>query len=104
MGSRSKQEVIERLQAFEKTLAPGAWLTGSGWDQNDWPDKAFPTAADLDAAFPDRPIWLERVDGHAGWANSAALKLAAAKNRACLPPTGNRRAVESNAPPASRPA
>jgi len=79
VGSRSKQEVIERLQAFEKTLAPGAWLTGSGWDQNDWPDKAFPTAADLDAAFPDRPIWLERIDGHAGWANSAALKLAAAK-------------------------
>ena len=79
VGSRSKPEVIERLQAFEKTLAPGAWLTGSGWDQNDWPDKAFPTAADLDAAFPDRPVWLERIDGHAGWANSAALKLAAAK-------------------------
>lgn len=79
VGSGSKQEVIARLQAFEKTLAPGAWLTGSGWDQNDWPDKAFPTAADLDAVFPDRPIWLERIDGHAGWANSAALKLAAAK-------------------------
>ena len=79
VGSRSKPEVIERLQAFEKTLAPGAWLTGSGWDQNDWPDKAFPTAADLDAAFPDRPVWLERIDGHAGWANSAALQLAAAK-------------------------
>ena len=79
VGTHDKQEVLTRLQAFEKTLAPGAWLTGSGWDQNDWPDKAFPTAADLDAAFPDRPVWLERVDGHAGWANSAALKLAAAK-------------------------
>jgi predicted amidohydrolase YtcJ len=79
VGSRSKQEVLARLQAFEKTLAPGAWLTGSGWDQNDWPEKAFPTAADLDAAFPDRPVWLERIDGHAGWANSAALKLALAE-------------------------
>ncbi|KRG38760.1 amidohydrolase [Stenotrophomonas panacihumi] len=79
VGSGSKQEVLARLQAFEKTLAPGAWLTGSGWDQNDWPDKAFPTAADLDAAFPDRPVWLERIDGHAGWANSAALKLAVAR-------------------------
>lgn len=79
VGSRSRQEVLARLQAFEKTLAPGAWLTGSGWDQNDWPDKAFPTAADLDAAFPDRPVWLERIDGHAGWANSAALKLAMAR-------------------------
>jgi len=79
VGTHDKQDVLARLQAFEKTLAPGAWLTGSGWDQNDWPDKAFPTAADLDAAFPDRPVWLERVDGHAGWANSAALKLAAAK-------------------------
>jgi len=79
VGTRSKQEVLERLQAFEKTLAPGVWLTGSGWDQNDWADKAFPTATDLDAAFPDRPVWLERVDGHAGWANSAALKLAMAK-------------------------
>lgn len=79
VGSASKQEVLARLQAFEKTLAPGAWLTGSGWDQNDWPDKTFPTAADLDAAFPDRPVWLERIDGHAGWANSAALKLAAAR-------------------------
>ena len=84
VGTGSKQEVLARLQAFEKTLAPGAWLVGSGWDQNDWPDKAFPTAADLDAAFPDRPVWLERVDGHAGWANSAAIRLAAARQASLL--------------------
>ena len=78
-GTGSKQEILAKLREFEKTLAPGAWLTGSGWDQNDWLEKAFPTAADLDAVFPDRPVWLERIDGHAGWANSAALKLAAAK-------------------------
>lgn len=73
-GARSKAEVIERLQAFASTLPPDAWLLGRGWDQNDWPEKTFPTAADLDAAFPTRPVWLERVDGHAGWANSAALR------------------------------
>ncbi|MFT4255515.1 MAG: amidohydrolase [Pseudoxanthomonas sp.] len=79
IGAKDKAEVIARLREFEKTLAPGAWLTGSGWDQNDWPEKTFPTAADLDAAFPERPVWLERIDGHAGWANTAALKLAAEK-------------------------
>lgn len=73
-GARDKAEVVARLKAYEKTLPEGAWLLGGGWDQNDWPEKAFPTAADLDAAFPDRPVWLDRVDGHAGWANSAAMK------------------------------
>lgn len=74
VGAASKQEVLARLRAFEATLPAGAWLLGRGWDQNDWPEKTFPTAADLDAAFPDRPVWLERVDGHAGWANSAAMR------------------------------
>lgn len=74
VGAASKEEVIARLRAFEATLPPGAWLLGRGWDQNDWPGKQFPTAADLDAAFPARPVWLERVDGHAGWGNSAALR------------------------------
>ena len=55
-------------------MPPDAWLLGRGWDQNDWPGKSFPTAADLDAAFPSRPVWLERIDGHAGWANTAALR------------------------------
>ena len=79
VDARDKAEVVARLRAYEKQLPPNAWLLGSGWDQNDWPEKAFPTAADLDAAFPERPVWLERVDGHAGWANSAALRAAATK-------------------------
>ncbi|WP_246022756.1 amidohydrolase [Cognatilysobacter terrigena] len=74
VGTTSKDDVIARLKAFAKDLKPGAWLLGRGWDQNDWPEKNFPTAADLDAAFPDRPVWLRRVDGHAGWANTAAMK------------------------------
>jgi hypothetical protein len=76
VGARSKAEVLQRLQAFAAKLPDGAWLLGRGWDQNDWPDKTFPTAADLDAAFPTRPVWLERVDGHAGWANTAAMRRA----------------------------
>lgn len=75
-GVTSKAEVMARLQQAEAQLAPGQWLIGRGWDQNLWPEKAFPTAADLDAAFPQRPVYLERVDGHAGWVNSAALRIA----------------------------
>jgi predicted amidohydrolase YtcJ len=74
VGTRSKSDVLARLRDFEKKLPPGAWLLGRGWDQNDWPEKSFPTAADLDAVFPDRPVWLNRIDGHAGWANSAAMR------------------------------
>lgn len=77
-GTHDKAEVIARLREYERQLPAGAWLLGGGWDQNRWPGKTFPTAADLDAAFPERPVWLERVDGHAGWANSAALKATAA--------------------------
>lgn len=76
VGAGSKQEVIERLQAFEQTLGPDDWLLGHGWDQNDWPEPVFPGREDLDAAFPGRPVWLERIDGHAAWGNSAALRAA----------------------------
>jgi predicted amidohydrolase YtcJ len=74
VGTRDKRAVVARLEEFARTLPPGAWLLGRGWDQNDWPVPEYPTAADLDASFPDRPVWLERIDGHAGWANSAAMR------------------------------
>ncbi len=81
-GARSRAEVVARLRAFEKTLAPGEWLLGAGWDQNRWEEGAgFPTLADLDAAFPDRPVYLDRIDGHAGWVNSAALRIAGEAGR-----------------------
>ncbi|HEY5849959.1 MAG TPA: amidohydrolase [Lysobacter sp.] len=75
VDATSKDDVIARLREFSGQLPAGAWLIGRGWDQNDWPEKRFPSAADLDAAFPDRPVWLERIDGHAGWANSAAMRV-----------------------------
>jgi len=71
----SKEEVIRRLREHAQNVPEGDWLLGRGWDQNDWPVKEFPTSQDLDVAFPDRPVWLRRIDGHAGWANSAALAL-----------------------------
>lgn len=74
VGTQDKAGILRRLREYEKDLPAGAWLLGGGWDQNDWHDNRFPSAADLDAAFPDRPVWLERVDGHAGWANSAAMR------------------------------
>ncbi len=72
----SKEEVIQRLREQESHLSEGDWLLGRGWDQNDWPVKEFPSRADLDSAFPERPVWLRRIDGHAGWANSTALAMA----------------------------
>jgi len=77
VGAASKGEAIARLRDFERTLPAGAWLLGRGWDQNDWPGQTYPTAADLDTAFPARPVWVERIDGHAGWANSAAMRAVA---------------------------
>lgn len=74
VGTPSKQAVIDTLQAFAEDLPEGAWLQGRGWDQNDWGTGGFPTRDDLDAAFPDRPIYLERIDGHAGWVNTAAIE------------------------------
>jgi predicted amidohydrolase YtcJ len=52
------------------------WIIGRGWNQEKWGLGRFPTAADLDAIVADRPVWLERIDGHAGWANSKAMTLA----------------------------
>ncbi|MFU8878047.1 MAG: amidohydrolase [Wenzhouxiangellaceae bacterium] len=73
MGADSVDEVINRLRRHAQGLPDGAWLQGRGWDQTRWPGAQFPTAADLDEAFPDRPVLLGRVDGHAAWANSAAM-------------------------------
>jgi hypothetical protein len=75
-GASTKAEALERVAAAPKTAYQGEWLLGRGWDQNDWPEKAFPSRQDLDARFPKTPVWLERVDGHALWVNSEALKRA----------------------------
>jgi len=75
-GTTSKADVLRKLREHASRLSAGDWLLGRGWDQNDWPVQAFPNRADLDREFPDRPVWLRRIDGHAAWANSAALAMA----------------------------
>lgn len=74
--TRDIPEVIARLKAFEATLPDGAWIQGRGWNQVLWPGREFPSRHDLDEAFPNRPVWLRRVDGHASWANTAAMEAA----------------------------
>lgn len=78
------QAVRARLRA-----QPGeGGIGGRGWDQSLWPGQVFPTAAVLDAVAPDRPVWLRRVDGHAAWANTAALKRAGIDRDTADPPGG----------------
>ena len=74
-GTGSVDEIIERCRAFAKT-SPGGWITGRGWDQNDWEVMQFPDRETLDSVFPDTPVLLRRIDGHAGWANTKALEMA----------------------------
>ena len=76
MGTDNKGEVLQRMKDFAADLSDQQWLLGRGWDQNDWPVKELPSVADLDSAFPSRPVWVRRIDGHAGWGNSAALAFA----------------------------
>jgi predicted amidohydrolase YtcJ len=75
-GTTSLNEVIARVVAKSKSVPKGTWITGRGWDQNDWGVTDFPTHDALTAALPDHPVLLERVDGHAMYANMAAMKAA----------------------------
>jgi len=75
-GVATLDEVARRIKERIDARPGDGWITGMNWDQSLWPGGAFPTAATLDAVAPDRPVWLRRVDGHAGWANSAALRIA----------------------------
>lgn len=66
---------VEQVAAFAARRAtPTEWLQGRGWSQDNWPDRAFPTAADLDAILPNTPVCLSHRSGHAAWVNAAALK------------------------------
>lgn len=87
-GTSSIADLQQRLAAYAKANPGRGWIVGRGWNQELWPDKRFPTAADLDAVVPDRPVMLARVDGHAVSANSAALKIAGLTSAARDPQGG----------------
>ena len=74
-GSKSMDEVIKIVGEYSKTTKTD-WIYGRGWDQNDWPSKEFPDKKELDSLFPDRPVFLKRVDGHAALVNQTALNIA----------------------------
>ncbi|MGM9511783.1 amidohydrolase [Larkinella sp. GY13] len=76
VGTNSFDEVVQRLKTFSEKHPDNLWIIGRGWDQNDWPDKQFPTKEKLDAAFPNLPVCITRIDGHAVLLNSKALRLA----------------------------
>jgi predicted amidohydrolase YtcJ len=71
--TRSLAEAQAKIAAYAAENPDRPWIIGRGWNQETWGLGRFPTAAELDAVVADRPVWLERVDGHAGWANSLAL-------------------------------
>jgi predicted amidohydrolase YtcJ len=74
-GTKSMDEVIARIKKFQKDKNP-KFIVGNGWDQNDWDVKKFPTKGDLDKDFPEIPVVLNRIDGHAIVVNSVVLKWA----------------------------
>lgn len=75
-GSPSLAHAVSKIEAYASANANMKWITGRGWNQVLWPVKEFPSAKDIDAVVSDRPVWLRRIDGHAGWANSKTLQLA----------------------------
>ena len=75
-GTTSAAAVVEKVRARAATLPAGRWILGRGWDQNDWLEASWPTAGMLDEAARDHPVFLSRVDGHAAWVNTAAMRAA----------------------------
>jgi predicted amidohydrolase YtcJ len=88
-STKSLDEALAKVKAYAAAHPEAKWILGSGWNQEIWKLGRFPTAKELDTAVADRPVWLSRVDGHAGWANSAAIKLAGV-DKASKDPNGGR--------------
>ncbi len=103
-ATRTLAEAQAAIRAYAAANPDLPWIMGRGWNQEVWGLGRFPTAADLDSLGIDRPIWLERVDGHAGWANSAAMRAAGITAATRAPAGGSRwraaaRPASSSMPP-----
>jgi predicted amidohydrolase YtcJ len=88
-GTTSYEQVVGLVRQRASSARPGEWIVGRGWDQNDWPEKQWPTHDLLSAASPNNPVYLTRVDGHAGLANRRAMDMAGV-NEATTDPSGGR--------------
>lgn len=75
-GIRSLEETLQKISVFADANSDREWILGRGWNQVLWEEDEFPTAAHLDEIISDRPVFLTRIDGHAGWANTRAMELA----------------------------
>jgi predicted amidohydrolase YtcJ len=95
VGTRSYQEIIERVARRAQQLPANAWVIGRGWDQNDWADTRFPIHTQLSNAVPNHPVALTRIDGHAMFANAKAMQLAGI-NKNTPDPTGGRIIRDNN--------
>lgn len=84
----SEAQAVARVAAFARQNPQAQWILGRGWNQVLWPTQQFPGRVLLDEAVADKPVWLSRVDGHAGWANSKALQLAGITKNSIDPPGG----------------
>ncbi|MEZ5463178.1 amidohydrolase [Dokdonella sp.] len=89
VGTSSLEAALAKVGSFAKAHPDDAWITGRGWNQVIWKLDRFPTAAELDGVVADRPVFLKRIDGHAAWANTAAIKLAGI-DKDTPDPTGGR--------------
>ncbi|MBX3174441.1 MAG: amidohydrolase family protein [Gemmatimonadaceae bacterium] len=98
METRSYEEVIARVVDRARTTPKGEWILGRGWDQNDWGDTRWPLHEALTRAVPDHPVMLTRVDGHAGLANAAAMRLANLTSSTASPTGGEIIKDERGAP------
>ena len=97
-GTTSLADAQTRIAAYARAHADRKWITGGGWNQEIWGLGRFPTAAELDAVIGDRPVVLSRVDGHAVWANSAAMAAAGVTAKSVAPSGGRIEKLASGAP------
>ena len=96
-GATSLEDAKQKITTFAAANPGRPWIIGSGWNHEAWGLGRFPTAADLAGLAGNRPIWLERIDGHAGWANDAALT-AAKISATTKAPAGGRIVAEAGKP------
>lgn len=95
VGTTTRAQALQRVAEFARDNPDVPWILGRGWNQELWQDKRFPQASELDALGLSRPVWLDRIDGHAAWANTPAMKLAGV-NRKTPDPHGGRILRDNN--------
>ncbi len=97
-GTKSWEEIIERVEERVKTIKPGEWIVGGRWNQNEWPVREFPVHDELSRVSPNNPVYLIRVDGNSAFANKKAMELAGI-NRNTPDPDGGRFIRDSKGEP-----